>query len=67
MKRDLYYVYRVGHYKVLGHIYAKTLCTPFEIRKYVDYLTATDKFGFTYIALKQECYMSTDGIKVVLK
>lgn len=65
MKRDLYYVYRVGCDKVLSLIYAKTLCTPFEIRKYVDFLTATDKFGYTYVALKQESYIFTDGIRVV--
>lgn len=66
MKRDLYYVYRFGSDRVLTYIYAKTLCTPFEIRKYVDFLTATDKFGYSYVAIKQEAYIDTDSTKVVL-
>lgn len=66
MKRELYYVYRLGSDRVTKYIYARTLCTPFEIRKYIEYLTATDKFGYIYVAIKQEAYISTDGVKVVL-
>lgn len=66
MRRDLYYVYRLGCDRVITdtNIYAKTLCTAFEIREYLDFLNATDKFGHTYIARKVSAYITTDKIYV---
>lgn len=66
LRRDLYYVYQLGYDRVISdaNIYAKTLCTPFEIREYLDFLNATDKFGHTYVARKVSAYITTDGIKI---
>lgn len=66
LRRDLYYVYRLGCDRVItdANIYAKTLCTAFEIREYLDFLNATDKFGYSYIARRVSAYISTDGIKI---
>ena len=49
LKRNVYFVYRKGTNE---RLYTKALCTPLEIKKYIECLNVTDKFGFTYYAIK---------------